>query len=1059
MGSAASLDALPDELSEDQLKILCGESFNQQEFNYIAQGRSVISKVDFLDAIHNKTDVFLTHDWGKVQGQDNHQRVGEINRRLRNRGLTTWFDSDRLEGNVKKQMALGIDNAQCIIAFVTKRYIDKVGGFNAEDNCQLEFNYAARRKTASKMIPVVMEDCVRHTGTWDGEVGLVLGGRLYVDMCGDVWDDEYCESCIDDLYSKIIKIIKTPVKGFLTGPPTGDNSERRSAETMATQVRPPPKKKKPKNTKPLKELSVDDVSLLLENSKLSKYVQEMKSNDVDGETLFEVQNDEEMKELGISLSAKARLFFRKVEEYKFGGVPFSLIGIEEIKEEEDLDTVERVVTKNMTKHGDGKFTISGATGGCASRINGTFEIGDEMQNGLPIYTKVGDSDTFIELCHGPSGWRWYVKRTKDKGPNSSVCFGYYQCDDENMMLPSQTDNSAWFVYENKEFVTQSTVVITPSDDLPLPSNINLLLAQARSSIKEAKLELIAEKEREPYPGSFRIEGATGKLPKRINGVFEPTSASQNGFPVYRKKGEGQTWVEMVYKPESGWRWYLKPTANKGPDSSICFAYFQCDEEKILLPQECASWYINTTEGFEEQSTVVTLASSEPIPDTVTSRYEEGLVIVKERRDARRAEETRGVIAGTFRLSGATGKSEGRFNGVFEPSEESQNGFPVFRKKCDADTWIELVHGASGWRWYLKPTANKGPDSSICFAYYQCDERNIPMPWETVSPWNVHTSSGFVEQPTTVKSESPLPLPDHLVSMISEGRMKIEKGYKDLFEEENRDAAPGSFRITGATGKSMVSVNGTYEPTIESQLGFPVYKKKGSGLIWIEMVFTVACGWRWYLKPTANRGPESSICFAFAECNEDDVKLPGDMTVWKVSTNEGFVPQSSVKVEYVSGPNTQEVLDRLEEGKAVVLKKKTARMEEETRDAVQGSFRISGAVGKSALRTNGVFEPTEVMQNGMPVYAKKGDADTWIELVHGPSGWRWYLKPTANKGPDSSICFSYFTHEGDDVRVPVECASGWFTNTVDGFEQQSSIGVTAVGPPGQPPHVPTEWSPP
>jgi hypothetical protein len=44
------------------------------------------------------------------------------------------------------------------------------------------------------MIPVVMEERVRNTGTWDGEVGLVLGGTLYIDMCGDVFDDEYMVS-------------------------------------------------------------------------------------------------------------------------------------------------------------------------------------------------------------------------------------------------------------------------------------------------------------------------------------------------------------------------------------------------------------------------------------------------------------------------------------------------------------------------------------------------------------------------------------------------------------------------------------------------------------------------------------------------------------------------------------------------------------------------------------------------------------------------------------------------------------------------------------------------
>ena len=56
--------------------------------------------------------------------------------------------------------------------------------------------------------------------------------------------------------------------------------------------------------------------------------------------------------------------------------------------------------------------------------------------------------------------------------------------------------------------------------------------------------------------------------------------------------------------------------------------------------------------------------------------------------------------------------------------------------------------------------------------------------------------------------------------------------------------------------------------------------------------------------------------------------------------------------------------------------------------------------------NGTFEPTEAVQNGMPVYAKKGDGDTWMELVNGKSGYRWYIKPTKEKGPESSVCFAY-----------------------------------------------------
>jgi len=307
---------------------MCGDVYDDGYMDNVVDDlyRKIIKIIKKpVKGVENKTDVFLTHAWGKELGMDNHVRVAEVNRRLQARGLTTWFDSEQLEGNVKKQTALGIDNAQCVVAFITKRYIDKVGGFNAEDNCQLEFNYAARRKTASKMIPVVMEERVRNTMTWDGEVGLVLGGRLYVDMCGNVYDDGYMDNVVDDLYSKIIKIIKKPVKGVeeivsITIPSS-------QSDSISSQQSPPPPslRQTSKNSleacKPLTELTIEEVSLLLESCNLSKYVKEMKQNEVDGETLSAVENDEELKELGITLAPKARVFFRKVEEYKVSGVP------------------------------------------------------------------------------------------------------------------------------------------------------------------------------------------------------------------------------------------------------------------------------------------------------------------------------------------------------------------------------------------------------------------------------------------------------------------------------------------------------------------------------------------------------------------------------------------------------------------------------------------------------------------------------------------------------------------------------------------------------------------
>ena len=46
--------------------------------------------------MQGKTDVFLTHDWGKDElGRGNHERVAVVNTALKELGYTTWFDSDR----------------------------------------------------------------------------------------------------------------------------------------------------------------------------------------------------------------------------------------------------------------------------------------------------------------------------------------------------------------------------------------------------------------------------------------------------------------------------------------------------------------------------------------------------------------------------------------------------------------------------------------------------------------------------------------------------------------------------------------------------------------------------------------------------------------------------------------------------------------------------------------------------------------------------------------------------------------------------------------------------
>lgn len=210
MGTAASVDGeYNDGMNEEQMREYMEQAgdeayFDEDDFGKLANDEGKITK-ETLMQLTSKTDCFLTHDWGEdEQGRNNHERVTRVNAALKQNGLVPWFDSERMNGNIMAQMCGGIDNASCIVVFITERYVQKVGGDNAADNCKKEFNYAERRKTGAKMIAVVMEPRMRDPTKWNGPVGMVLGGNLYIDLADD--------HAFDDGVNKLIAAIRTMVK-------------------------------------------------------------------------------------------------------------------------------------------------------------------------------------------------------------------------------------------------------------------------------------------------------------------------------------------------------------------------------------------------------------------------------------------------------------------------------------------------------------------------------------------------------------------------------------------------------------------------------------------------------------------------------------------------------------------------------------------------------------------------------------------------------------------------------------------------------------------------------
>lgn len=196
--SALSATIRSRRLKKEELDPVLLEYFDFEDYK---DSSNTMSVEQLINVMTLKTDVFLTHDWGV--DQDNHKRVAKINAALKSKGLITWFDEEKMEGNVREKMLEGINNCKCVVVFITKRYMDKVASDNAGDNCKLEFNFAALKKGNSKMVPVVMEPEVRNTKKWHGMVDFELSGLLYVDF-GEL---TLSQAKVDELHSRIMSII------------------------------------------------------------------------------------------------------------------------------------------------------------------------------------------------------------------------------------------------------------------------------------------------------------------------------------------------------------------------------------------------------------------------------------------------------------------------------------------------------------------------------------------------------------------------------------------------------------------------------------------------------------------------------------------------------------------------------------------------------------------------------------------------------------------------------------------------------------------------------------
>ena len=72
---------------------------------------------------------------------------------------------EKMADNNDKKMALWVDKTEGIIVFNMQKYHKKVHNKNAGDSCQKEVMYALKKKTKSKIVPVVLEKCILYKCT------------------------------------------------------------------------------------------------------------------------------------------------------------------------------------------------------------------------------------------------------------------------------------------------------------------------------------------------------------------------------------------------------------------------------------------------------------------------------------------------------------------------------------------------------------------------------------------------------------------------------------------------------------------------------------------------------------------------------------------------------------------------------------------------------------------------------------------------------------------------------------------------------------------------------
>ena len=400
--------------------------------------------------------------------------------------------------------------------------------------------------------------------------------------------------------------------------------------------------------------------------------------------------------------------------------------------------------------------VRGATGVNAFKINGVYEPVDEFSGGWPVYQRKGGVEYCLEFNDERGNWQ--IKSALHKGLDSA--FAYVDC--SPAAYPQQCKSGIWWVYTgirtgalNNGWEVQKTV--------------SVLLVEERLEEDNRLYEM-----RKSKCVPVDIRGASGPRGAGLNGVFDPVEEMRGGWPVYRKRDDGEWWLEYDACPQ---KWMIRPTACRG--STRGRAYIICDPDK-RAEEAKGVWRLSDGKGgwAPEPSVRVTTEAEAVAQDRVlyTSRRAEAVDI-----------DIRGAL-----------KPVAHMNGIYEPTDESWHAWPVYRKKgCDSH-YIEF-HGPSS-SWQVKPQSVRG--TKRCWAYVPAD---ATPPEKCTKSWMVIVNNEHQKQDSVTVT------------------VHSEQAHNDKLLGNLRRKSCNVIKIKGAAGPFSSVINGIYEPSPNEICGgWPVY---------------------------------------------------------------------------------------------------------------------------------------------------------------------------------------------------------------------------------------------